>query len=252
MPPQSRAILGGALPQSFEEQSAPIYSGYGVTAPPQEGKKTPQGLNLAYKKTCASEFSGEKGYRGDSLGGKNAFAELVMGTALGGLKYKQKIVIRYGGKSVIAEKLDIGLGGAPCGGHLRGIDLYQDTAQKLGLHGLGVVEWAPVSGVQLQQAGFNLGELLDPFNLGPFEHLGENVGKFAAKPLQPFEQLNNFLGIIGKVFKFISSGAGWTRIGKVVLGFAILLIALIELGQLGVGSQGSGVTRKLVGRVSPI
>lgn len=96
---------------------------------------------------CASMFggptdpaTGSTGYHGDNLNGTMAFAELNMGTAMGSLPYRQKVRITYQGRSVIAEKLDIGLGGAGCGGKTRAIDLWWQTAQALGFNGgLGVV-----------------------------------------------------------------------------------------------------------------
>jgi|GEM_PF-5979220 len=83
--------------------------------------------------------TGTVGYRGDHLPGKMAYAELDMGLALGSLPYKQKLKITHGGKSVIAEKLDIGAGGGPVQGHHRAIDLWYQTAAKLGISGLGLV-----------------------------------------------------------------------------------------------------------------
>lgn len=101
----------------------------------------------AGKQTCASQFGGSgdntssRGYHGDNLNGTMAFAELGMGAALGNLPYKQQIRITYKGKSVVASKLDIGAGGAGCGGHARGIDLWWETARALGFSGLDVVEY---------------------------------------------------------------------------------------------------------------
>lgn len=99
------------------------------------------------KSYCASVFggpgdpgTGSTGYHGDNLNGKMAYAELGMGKAMGNLPYKQKARISYNGKSVVAEKLDIGGGGAGCGGYVRGIDLWYQTAQAIGFDGLGVVQ----------------------------------------------------------------------------------------------------------------
>jgi hypothetical protein len=92
-----------------------------------------------------SDHTGSTGYHGDHLNGTMSYAELGMGKALGGLPYKQKARISYKGKSVVAEKLDIGAGGAGCGGHARGIDLWYQTAQALGFDGLGVVTFEPIS-----------------------------------------------------------------------------------------------------------
>src|SRR5207247_156570 len=103
------------------------------------------------KQVCASEFggpgdpsTGSHGYHGDNLNGTMAYAELRMGTALGKLPYKQRARITYNGKSVEAIKLDIGLGGAGCGGHSRDLDLWYETARALGFSGLGVVTFETI------------------------------------------------------------------------------------------------------------
>ena len=90
--------------------------------------------------------SGTVGSSGVSLPGKMAFAELAMGKALGGLPYHTKLKVGYNGKSVIAEKLDIGAGGDPVGGHNRAIDLWYETAQAIGMPGTAVVRVAASGG----------------------------------------------------------------------------------------------------------
>lgn len=96
------------------------------------------------KDVGATEYTGSMGYKGDNLTNGYAYAELVPGghgtatestaTAMGGLKYKQKLLITYNNKAVVAEKLDIGLGGGPIGGKPRAIDLHFDkTASALGI-----------------------------------------------------------------------------------------------------------------------
>lgn len=83
----------------------------------------------------ADHVSGTVGAAGVPLLGRMAFAELGMGSALGGLPMHAKLAISRGGKSVIGEKLDIGLGGGDVQGHSRDIDLYYDTARALGVAG---------------------------------------------------------------------------------------------------------------------
>jgi hypothetical protein len=79
---------------------------------------------------------GKYGY----MPGHMAFAELGMGHALGGLRPHQKVRISYRGRSVVAEKRDIGRGGPPVGGHHRAIDLWRDTARALHFgSGVGLV-----------------------------------------------------------------------------------------------------------------
>src|SRR5271165_4269333 len=117
----------------------------GVLTPPNVPGINPS--TRIYSKACASVFGGGTGYRGDILIGKMAFAELSNpGTkdfaALGNLPYKTKMLIKYKGKSVIAQKLDVGTGGGGCGGFPRKIDLYLDTATALGFpNGIDVVEY---------------------------------------------------------------------------------------------------------------
>jgi hypothetical protein len=47
---------------------------------------------------------------------------------------------------------------------------------------------------------------------------------------------------LGEILKFLGSGAGWLRVGKVVVGSAMLLIAVAELSKIGAGS-GGGITK---------
>jgi TP901 family phage tail tape measure protein len=99
--------------------------------------------------------SGTVGAAGVSLPGKMSFAELAMGEALGGLPFHTKLKIGYNGKSVVAEKLDIGLGGDDVGGHNRAIDLWYETANAIGMPGTGVVKVSPADG---STAGLSAGQ----------------------------------------------------------------------------------------------
>jgi beta-N-acetylhexosaminidase len=101
------------------------------------------------KDVGASYFTDPGGYHGDSLGGTWSYAELGYtggspDTAqnLGGLKYKQKLAITYKGKTVVAEKLDIGTGGgqvtASGKSYRRDIDLYSTVSDYLGLTSAGL------------------------------------------------------------------------------------------------------------------
>lgn len=100
------------------------------------------------KKMGASVFggpgdpgTGHIGYKGDDLRKKwNSFAELNMGTAMGGLPYGAgRWVTGPNGKSLKLYKRDIGKGGGNVNGRVRGIDLWYKAAQKLGVNGLGTV-----------------------------------------------------------------------------------------------------------------
>ncbi len=96
---------------------------------------------------------GDSGAYGPLMG-HYAFAELSTNwaapsgwnfAALGGLAPYTLLQITYNGRSVIAEKLDVGRGGPPVGQppHARAIDLWYQTAQALGFQGTGLVEIAP-------------------------------------------------------------------------------------------------------------
>lgn len=129
--------------------------------------------------------TGTQGYRGDYLPGHQAYAELEMGTALGGLPYKHMLQISRAGKSVVAPKLDIGAGG-PLNPK---IDLWEHTARALGLS-------STFSGkVRIDDAGGAGGEparpatpLAEVFRNVP---LGKNKGR--AKALR--KQLGKIRGI---------------------------------------------------------
>ena len=92
-------------------------------------------------------FTGTVGAAGKSLVGTMSFAELGMGHNLGGLPFGAKLKVGYGDRAVVAEKLDIGLGGGDVQGHRRDIDLWYETANALGLpsNWLGLVKVAPAS-----------------------------------------------------------------------------------------------------------
>jgi murein DD-endopeptidase MepM/ murein hydrolase activator NlpD len=90
-----------------------------------------------------------------SLDGHMAFAELSTNpqapladldfAALGHLPPHTELRITYQGRSVIAEKLDVGAGGGPIDGHPRVIDLWWQTAEALGFAGAGLVQIQAVS-----------------------------------------------------------------------------------------------------------
>jgi hypothetical protein len=105
---------------------------------------------------------------GVALDGHMAFAELGLpsasdpnpydarnlGMALGygkALPFFAKVQITADGRSVIAEKLDVGGGGPPVGDppHQRDIDLWWQTAQALGVDPTGSGQWSGLVTVQL-------------------------------------------------------------------------------------------------------
>ncbi len=83
--------------------------------------------------------SGTVGASGVSLVAQpDSYAELggtsfATATALGGLPYGTPLQITAAGRSVIAYKRDIGLGGAPIDGHPRAVDLWWQLARNLGI-----------------------------------------------------------------------------------------------------------------------
>lgn len=113
---------------------------------------TADARKVTWRKAGASVFgggdgSGCVGYRGANLCGplgRRAFAELGMGTALGGLPHKARIRVLYRGRKLTLTKRDIGLGGGAVGGWRRAIDLWHVPARTLGVRGLAVVQWRRV------------------------------------------------------------------------------------------------------------
>ena len=84
--------------------------------------------------------SGSTGYRGDNLyAHPDSYAELRMGSALGGLPHRHRLDLISGSRIVRAYKRDIGLGGGPVGGLSRDIDLWYWVADRLGVSGLAVI-----------------------------------------------------------------------------------------------------------------
>jgi TP901 family phage tail tape measure protein len=114
----------------------------GGPVPPSDGEL----VGASYYGGPTDHVSGTVGAAGVSLPGKMSFAELAMGKALGGLPFHTKLKIGYNGKSVVAEKLDIGLGGDDVGGKNRAIDLWYETANAIGMPGTAVVKVAPADG----------------------------------------------------------------------------------------------------------
>lgn len=76
----------------------------------------------------ACEPGEHTGYRGDYLPTRwRSFAELGMGTALGGLAYNQQIRVLWPAthRRMTIRRRDIGLGGGAVAGLRRAIDLYE-------------------------------------------------------------------------------------------------------------------------------
>ena len=107
-------------------------------------------------------------------------------TAMGGLPYLTPLRITWGGRSTIAYKRDIGLGGGPIGGLPRVLDLWWELAGRLGIpyeNGLwsGPVQIArpPAAGAGnlLGQAGTASNALIAP------NSAAEDPGTCAAEPV---------------------------------------------------------------------
>jgi CHAP domain len=89
-----------------------------------------------------------------SAGDPNPYDARNLGTALGygkALPFHSTVQITANGRSVVAEKLDIGAGGPPVGDppHQRDIDLWWQTAQALGVDPTGSGQWSGLVTVQL-------------------------------------------------------------------------------------------------------
>lgn len=104
--------------------------------------------------------TGSSGYKSDNLNQKwDSYAELNMGTALGGLPYMAPLWIEsQKGKKIKAFKRDIGRGGAAVNGKPRTIDLWWQLAQKLGLPGV----WSGL--VKVSKAAKKAGGLISDVN----------------------------------------------------------------------------------------
>lgn len=142
----------------------------GVGQPSSGGAQSAlKAVGTLNKDVGASEFTDAQGYRGDHLTGTYSYAELSpdgvaasdvsqqTATNLGKLDYKQRVAITYQGKTVVAEKLDIGKGGGPIEGKRRDIDLtFDKTAKALGITDPN--NWSGVVHVQTVDNSTPLGE----------------------------------------------------------------------------------------------
>lgn len=116
----------------------------GGPVPPKGG----EAVGASYYGGPTDHVSGTVGAAGVPLAGTSSFAELAMGHALGGLPMHTKLRFTRNGHSVVAEKLDIGLGGDAVSGHNRAVDFWFETGAKLGIgpnNGVGVVHAEPTS-----------------------------------------------------------------------------------------------------------
>lgn len=126
--------------------------------------KDVQAKKVTWTATGASVFGGHCerseyiGYRGDILQyydskkGRwvqnkwKSFAELGMGSAMGGLPHNAEVRVLYPptGRKITIRKRDIGLGGGGIGGLPRAIDLYHPVAARIakaGCNWTGKVLW---------------------------------------------------------------------------------------------------------------
>lgn len=253
------AGLGGALAEQIRNIGANPLIGSGSNS----GSKYMIG---------ASEYGqGESNFGSCRINSNSVygFAELgpapAIGHALGTLPCGTKLRIRNpaNGREVTAEKIDIGAGGNPVEGLVRRIDLHYRTAQALGFSGTGKVEVEKINAAGQPEGGFkNISfsplELLPP-PLGPLAPGLPNPGKELLEgnipnPLDPIEKFGDAfkkiyenLGAFFKFFQLISTPAGWLRIGKILLGAILLIIALAELAKIGSGSTSSSVPAKAAG-----
>jgi N-acetylmuramoyl-L-alanine amidase len=135
-----------------------IKVGTGANAIPATGKKVGASVyggswnGTQWKSSNGVENPGEDnddtgiGNRDNPLPGTTAYAELSVRagsgdySALGNLPNGTKLAISYNGRTVIAQKGDVGAGGGDVEGKPRAIDLFYDVARLLEFkNGLGVV-----------------------------------------------------------------------------------------------------------------
>lgn len=158
--------LTGGTTTSIESPQQTVAAGGTVVAPTPLGTSIRSALVAGQTVWVgASDYGpnpGQPPYGGSGtlLTGTTSFAELSTNpnaplsalnfSALGNLPYGTTLLISYGSKSVVAEKLDVGAGGGNValngaaagnspGSYPRAIDLWRHTASELGFSGIGVV-----------------------------------------------------------------------------------------------------------------
>lgn len=160
---------------------------------------------------------GTHGYKGDELTGTHAFAELKMGTALGGLAHGTQLVVTYNGKSVVATKLDIGAGGDQVDGLPRAIDLWYQTAQAIDFDGTGVVEVYRADGKPMNIPGATVGQVKGPGGVaGALDTAADDTGAAVSSAAE----------FASKAGALLFTQAGWIRLLKLIGGVAIGLITI--------------------------
>ena len=98
---------------------------------------------VSWHRTGATVYSAGCNGAYGNVCGVSAFAELGMGTAMGGLKPGTKVrFLLPNGRKVDGRKLDIGLGGPPIGGLPRGADLRCELLRRGGIN--NCVSWSAV------------------------------------------------------------------------------------------------------------
>lgn len=101
------------------------------------GEFTAKSLNARVASNCDDD-TGLGNINDTPLHNRVSFAELsnnpsaLDGSALGNLKSGTRLEIKYKGRCVIAEKLDIGTGGYGISGKKRALDLWWQTARSIG------------------------------------------------------------------------------------------------------------------------
>jgi len=174
---------------------------------------------LEWHTVTASVFGGpndttpkpDTGYRGDRLEQLNHgynFAELNMGTAMGGLKLHEKIIVRNKHnpkQQAVLVKGDIGGGGKGMNGTIRAIDIYYRAAPAVGVNGLALVEWA--------KAPDDAQTVLGPAQGNAVDAAGGAIGS------------------IGDVFSFLFSRRGILTVGAVIFGGMLVALGVMLIGK---------------------
>jgi TP901 family phage tail tape measure protein len=135
----------GQKPAKGFSRGGILHFSTGGSVPPKGGEL----VGASYYGGPTDGVSGTTGAAGVSLPGTSSFAELAMGHALGGLPFHTKLKFSRSGKSIIAEKLDIGAGGDSVNGKNRAVDFWYEAGAKLGIgpsNGVGLVRVEPTDG----------------------------------------------------------------------------------------------------------
>jgi hypothetical protein len=201
----------------------------------EEGNKTATGIptssgGIAVCSNHSSVCHGSPAYNLNSLGG-------------------WWLVLFPNGKVLVLQQIDIG----PAPFTNRVIDVAGGSLSAAGYSKSNFPTDSEVKAVYLgkvkpKAAGSTLAEEIFGKEIIPGEKHGFGTGIILENPVEaitkPIKSVKDLVEKTGEVLGFLGSAEGWFRIGKVVVGSALLLIAVAELAKVGSGSEGSSIATK--------